>query len=164
MKTRNLTHSALFAALSVAMMYIGSALPTLSLTVAAATGMLGVIVKLRCGESYGWAMYTVASILALLFVPDRDISVTYLLLFGCYPLIKGRAEKPRSIVLRWAIKLMYFNAVVALLWFAGRVLFMEETVIAPWIIIASLVGLNGSFVIYDIAVGRMIGYYIYRFC
>lgn len=157
MKLRKLTRSSFLCALSVALLYTASMFPTLSLTIAAVAGLMPKAAQLYCGRNYGAMAYAVSSLLALLMAPEKDIALLYTVFFGCYPLLKDLFETPDSKALRWAVKLVYFNSVFCALWFLARALVFGETPLFAWYFFALWAFLNVFFVVFDTAIGRLLG-------
>ena len=82
----------------------------------------------------------------------------YLVFFGLYPVVKSRIESLRRQALEWLLKLACFNGVLTLLLLAFRPLFLPA--LPGWMTgqvwILYLAG-NIIFVLYDIALSRLIG-------
>ena len=89
-------------------------------------------------------------------VPSGQLGVTAV--GGLYPVVKSRLEQLKSRTAEWAGKLVYFNAALTLLWFAFRELFLpalpEWMSAQAWVLY--LAG-NVIFILYDIALSRLIG-------
>ncbi len=56
--------------------------------------------------------YAAVSLLALLFVPDKEVALIFVFLLGYYPLAKPYFERIRPAVLRCVCKLLLCNAAV----------------------------------------------------
>jgi hypothetical protein len=126
-------------------------------------------VVIECGKRYGAAVYAATAILALLIAPDMEAKVLYVAFFGYYPLIKSVAESC-SAVTEWILKLAVFNGAVvatyaALVGFMGLPLedFTMAGVPLPVALAILLVLGNGVFVLYDVALTRLLPLYFARF-
>ena len=56
--------------------------------------------------------YAAVSLLALLFVPDKEVALIFVFLLGYYPLAKPKFERIRPAVLRIVCKLLLCNGAV----------------------------------------------------
>ncbi len=83
----------------------------------------------------------------------------YTILMGLYPVLKGLIERMRKLVLEWVLKLVYFDAVLTILWFFFSALVLP---LLPekmsGVLFYYLIG-NVVFVIYDIGVSKLITAY-----
>ena len=155
-----LTRSALAAAAGVAILYIGSLLPTMRLSILCAATLGVVFVRMSC--SVGWALgcYAVTAAAGLLLLPEKILAVVYAVFMGYYPVVKLWAERRANPIIRWGIKLAVFNAAAFLLFYAFSAVFFDFTnsfLLKPWFSV--LLG-NGVFVVYDYALGVLILYYM----
>ena len=62
----------------------------------------------------------------------------------------------------WLCKLAFFNAVLALLWLCWRLGFLTASLPETWPLWLIPLGANVVFVIYDLVLTRLIGFYIIR--
>mgnify|MGYP004655774209 FL=1 len=159
-KARQLALSAILAAFGVALLYLASFFPVLSLSLIAIAGLLPGVAVIECGVAAGAGTYAVACALALLLVPDKSCAILYALLFGCYPLIKYFAERLRP-VLAWAAKLAAVNALLALLFFAFRAVLLEFIPDHMMIFLTFLV-FNIVFILYDLCFSKLSVFYMAR--
>ncbi len=174
-RTKKLTASAVLSAMGVAIMLLGGLVETLDLSMAALASFLCVFAVIELGGAYPWAIFAVTSILSLVLMPYSMTGWFYLLFFGYYAIIKEKVEKLNSVI-SWVLKFIVFNAalalgvIVAMLMFlpAGATLLdtfiyvfgFEESGI--WIAVGMYALINVVFLIYDIAVTKLITVYIYR--
>ncbi len=153
-------------ALSVIIMYLGSAIEVLDLTMSAIVSLLVVVIVIEMGYSYAWLAYFATSILALLLLYQKSPAIFYFCFMGYYPILKSYVERIGSGVLRWIIKLVIGNAAIA---------FMVATVLAfiNWgfvkiedysdftggmLIVTYALGL-AAFIMYDVALTKLITLY-----
>ena len=106
---------------------------------------------------------------ALFVVPDKEMSLIFVFFLGFYPLLKASIERMRSRAAQWAVKLAVFNAcivgmygIILFLFPIGAVVEEFESMGIPFTGLLLLMG-NVTFVIYDVAVARIIGLYCARF-
>lgn len=155
--TRRITACAVCAALGIVIMTLGSLVEVLDLSTAALASMLLIFAVIEIGGVWPWLTYAATGILALL-LPLKTAAIFYLLA-GYYPLIKEKLERIRSRVLTWIIKLLGFNAVLILCYIIVKHILMLPDALdgLTWLAIPIA---NITFVLYDIALTRIISYYI----
>ncbi len=110
-------------ALSVVLMLLGAIIPVAMFIAPAAGGLLIGAVAEECGHRYAWITYGAASVLGVLFVPDKETALFFVALLGYYPLVKPRLDRLRPAPLRVGAKLLLCNGAVALLYGVLLVLF-----------------------------------------
>ena len=158
--TQKLTRTGLLTALSCVLISVTSFFPTLDLTITAFSGLITAVVMIHCGTIYSVSMYAATSILAFIILPDKTMAVLYAAFFGYYPILKSWFEKLNTPALRWGAKLVLFNAVYYVLWFLLKNIFIMELPQIEGIIFLAQLVLNGTFVVYDIGMTRLIFLYI----
>lgn len=155
--------AAVLAAASVALLYLGSLLPTGRLALVAAASLLPAAAVLAGGAGLGWLVYCATALLALVLLPDRSCAVAYALVLGWYGPVKSRIERIGRLWLEWAVKLALFCAVAAVFYFAFSAMFASLVPLsrlpARWLLVPLLLA---AFVLYDVAFARLIGVYARR--
>lgn len=101
----------MLGALSVAVMLLGAVIPLAMFIAPAVASLLVMVVCTECGRRLAWTEYAAVSLLAVLFVPDKEVAMVFLFL-GYYPLVKPRFDRLRFRALHTAAILVYFNASV----------------------------------------------------
>ena len=172
-KTKKMTISALLAAMGVAMLFIGSIFETLDLSMAALASFFCIFAVIELGSKYSWLIYAVTGVLSVVLLPFSMGGWFYLLFFGYYPILKEKFEKLNK-PLAWSIKMIVVNialvacTLLASFLFYGGNMFEALTVMfdaEKWGIFAVIgmwVLLNIVFVIYDIALTRLITFYFVK--
>jgi hypothetical protein len=160
-KTRIITLAALFVAFSVIFLYLGSVIPTIRLGFAAAASLFAVAAVIETGLVSASFVYIGSSVISLLLLPDKTVILLYVLFLGYYPIIKSLAERSRSIILCWAAKIALFEAAYSVIWFLFKRLIFDSKFIETNIIFIYLAG-TAAFVVYDVGLTRLIGFYIQR--
>lgn len=90
------------AALCVALMLLGAVIPVLMFLAPAVASLILATVCIECGRSMAFTAYGAVSLLSVLFVPDKEVALTFVFLLGYYPLVKPYFDRIRPAVLRWA--------------------------------------------------------------
>ena len=157
-KTGLVALGGVLAAGSLAVLWLACVVPSGQLGVTAAAGLFPVGAVLAAGRGAGLLCWAAASILGLLLLPDKGVALMYLVFLGLYPVVKSRLEQLKSRPAEWAGKLICLNAALSVLWFAFRGLFLpalpEWMSAQVWVLYAAG---NVIFILYDIALSRLIG-------
>lgn len=111
------------AALSTVVMFLTGVIPTVTIAFPAVAGCLLIPVVAELGKGWGFGTYAVCAVLSFLLAPDWEAALIYTLFFGYYPVLMPVLEKLPGRVLRWAAKLLLFNAAAVL-----------ETALAIWVL------------------------------
>lgn len=155
------------AALSVTMMFLTAVIPTLTYALPAAAGILLMIVVIEIDKRWALGVYAAVSILSVLVLPDKEAAMMYVFFFGHYPIVKALLEgKLQSRVLLWIFKFLIFNVSVVAAYMVIIYVFqlpledMEE--FGKWGVWV-LLGLgNVVFLVYDIALSRLVALYMLK--
>ena len=157
--TRALTVSAVLCALGVILLALGSLLQILDLTMAAVASILVIFAVIELGGKYPFLIYVVTALLSMLLVPYKTAPLLYLCFAGYYPLLKAVLEGNLPKVWSWVLKLLTFNAALALTLFLSFKLFTGFEITVTWyywlLPACSLV-----FIVYDIALTGLITTYL----
>jgi len=159
-KTRVLTLSALFSALTVVTLYFASVWPTGQLGLTAAASLFTAAAITEAGISSGVYVFVIGSALGMLILPNKTSPLLYVLFFGYYPVLKSLIERIGNVLLQWALKLVVFNAALTIIWFLLRELIFNSEISAPAAIMYP-VG-NAVFVLFDYGYSKLIWFYINR--
>ena len=154
----------IIAAISVVLMFLTSVIPTLTYAVPAAAGLLLLIMVIEIDKKWATVVYVAVSILSGLLIADKEAATMYIAFFGYYPIIKLPIEKHINRYLCWVVKMIIFNASVLASYFMLIYVFNlslddfgEFTKIG---LILLYIAFNVVFVIYDIALSRLICAYL----
>lgn len=159
--TKRLTVCAMLAALGVILLYLGSMIEVLDISMAVIASLLSVIAVIEYGGGAPWMIYGVTAILSLLLLPNKTPAAFYALFFGFYPILKEKFEKmPRT--LSWVLKEITFN--ISLVLIGAAVLWLmlgtNNSLVNPFTVGIAVVLAEVVFVAYDIAMTRLISFYI----
>ena len=172
--TKKLTASALLASLGVALLFLGSFIETLDLTVACLASFFCLFAVIEIGGIYPWLIYATTGILAVILMPYSLGGWFYLLIFGYYPILKDKIERLPKLV-SWLIKIalcnlaLIFGTLVTFFLFFGNT--EGKTLIDAFMYVFGgeeigeifAVGVyllaNVTFIVYDFALTRLIIFY-----
>ncbi len=159
-ETRCLALSSVLSALSVILLYFGSIVELLDLTMVVVASLIVSFAVLEMRGRYPVMIWGVTSVLALLLLPNKFGALCYFGLCGFYPMLKPRLHRlPR--ILSVLIKLVFFNLILsAILALSLFVLHMPaEELGYTWALYA--LG-NIAFFLYDFALTRLTLFYYIR--
>lgn len=160
--TRALSVSAMLCALGVVLLGLGSLVEVLDLSMAALASFLVVLAVIELGGKYPYLIYAVTALLGLLVLPLKGAPLAYLLFMGYYPILKHALERRFRGVLCLALKLVFFNVALAAFLFAAIKLFSVLVLPGEWYYYAGLLLLSPVFLLYDVALSRVIVLYLFR--
>ena len=169
-KTKKIAVAAILSSLGIIFLALGSLIEVLDLSSAAIAGFAVVAAVIELGGGYPAMIYFAVSILAVLMLPNKFPAV-FFIFFGSYPIFKYHFERFHP-VLAWAVKFSMFNIffafmIVSVNFLVGRgVLPLSgdghlSDVFGDFKIIIFAVA-NFAFLLYDIAMTRIINLYIVK--
>ena len=167
-KTSQIALGGIMAALSVVVMMLTGLIPMAEFALPAIAGLFLIPIVVEIGWGAAWLTYAAVALLSVIVAPNKECVLYYILFLGCYPLLKSFMERRKSRAAEWAMKLVVFNALAAAIaalavWifrFPGYAEMFQE---ALWMLAAGWLLLNIVFVVYDVALTRLISGYIQWF-
>lgn len=164
-KSWTMAYCGMTAALCVALMLLGAVIPVLMFVAPAAASLLIAAVCAECGMKMALTAYGAVSLLAVLFVPDKEVALIFVFLLGYYPLVKPWFERIRLPLLRGLCKLALCNAAVLAMYGLIFLLVpagstaqeMRTTALAATL--ATLALGNAAFLLYDRALRNLLQVY-----
>lgn len=153
-------------ALCLVCMFLTTLFPFTEFTFPAMAGAVLIAVVIENGVSTAVLVYAAVSILSLFLIPSKEAAVMFVGFFGFYPILKSKLERIRSRVLEYVIKLLVFNVSVVgsyliLIYVMGLSEILEETgPFGQYSVLVLLILGNIVFLIYDIAITRVVFFYI----
>lgn len=152
----------MLSALSVTMLYVGSMLDFLDLTVACFASCVCAFAVIEFGGGAPWLIYLVTSVLSAIIVPQKITAAEYILFAGIYPILKYMMERRiKNNILLWGVKLVYMAAVLVLFYFASKLFVTGEVYTPVMLAVTAALGI-AAFVMFDICLTRLITYYFYK--
>ena len=160
--TRRLTFAAILSALGVVLLGLGSFVEVLDLSAAVLASVFVAYAMIELRGPYPYLIYGVTALLSLLLWQTRTAALAYLLFAGYYPIIKYHLESRLGKVLSFVLKVVVFlvgGTATALLW--GGLLMpgalQQLAAFWWWLLLLPVV-----FVLYDLALTRLITLYLLR--
>lgn len=156
-----------FSALCLLVMFLSSLIPFSSFSLPMLAGAMLTVVMFENGSKTAFLVYISVSLLSVFIVPDIDTKLLFILFFGYYSILKPLLEALPGRLKQAAAKLLIFNAAMLLgyrlslaitgLDASGNELLKKYT---PLLL---LLGINFTFVCYDILLTRYMRLYIHWF-
>ena len=149
-KSKQIALSGMIAALQIVLLLLGGVMWIFCYASPMFCGLIIIILNESAGKKYSLLAYVVCSIIAILFVPDKECALTYIFFFGYYPIIRDCFDKlPKALSV--VLKFMLFNISIAasqlLLVFAFRIPF--DNSFGRWTIPMLVLSFNFVFVFYE---------------
>lgn len=150
----------IMAALSLVILISVAVIPFLTYALPAAAGFLIVLTVIEIDKKWAFGVYAAVAILGLLLIPDKEVAVMYAAFFGYYPILKAVYEQHLPAVVAWVLKCLTFLVTIAGSYYLMiKLMGLEIDEIKEFGLIAvpALLGAGLlAFVIYDIAISKMV--------
>lgn len=160
---RDLAYCGVFAALTVAIMFLGGVFSFLSYSISGICGSFLVIVIIEMGKSKACFIYIVSSVLSLMFVSEKSIVFSYIFLLGYYPILKVYIEKLSGHVYRYILKICIFLLALSS-YFGLYIVFLEVGFLREygvWVLLLIGFVFLIAALLYDFFLTIFKNYYIY---
>lgn len=161
---KQLTVCSMLTALGVILMGIGTLVEVLDISTAVIASCCVVIALIEYGKGAPWMVYAAISVLSFLLLPNKFPAMIFTLFVGFYPILKEKLDKKHKVI-RWVLKELIFNVCLAIIIMLYMLLFFESATLAiplPLIIVVAVILCEVVFVMYDIALDKMIDFYVIK--
>lgn len=161
-RTKKLTVTALVSALSVVLLALGTVSQVLDLSMAAIVSCFVVFFRLELGGPYPYLFWATTSLCTYFVLPTVGGAGLIFALLGLYPLLKAYFERLHP-VLSWGSKILLATVLLTgFIYLAKFVFMMPDKIFTGWLLPAFFAVALVAFVLYDIALSRLIVYYTLR--
>ena len=157
-KSKAVAYGGLFTALSVVFIYLTNILPYNKLAMLFIASLIILIGVTIIGAKYSLFIYISTSILSLFLIGIRGVTLSYMLFFGPYGLIKNLIEKLKKPILEIVLKLLYFNSIL-FLYYKLYNIFIPTTLDIQISLVKLVLLLQPVFIAYD----YLLTLFIYKF-
>jgi len=155
-------------ALSCALMMFGSVIPFATFVVPCLAALSVAYFCVEYNLRTAMMVYASISLLSLLLSADRELSLVFVFVTGCYPVIKVVLERTRRRILSWTLKLLWFNAAIVSMYALITRIFVvaqvrsefEEFTSGFTLLLLALANL--TFFLYDLNLTRLTRIYLRR--
>lgn len=166
--TMKIAFSGIMCGVCVVMLMMGNIFPFVTYACPALAAMFIFPVAYEYGTKTAFVLYLAAGAIAFFLVPDYELVLSFVLIFGLYTVLKLRADRRLKKGGRFVFKLIYINSSLALTYSLLLIIFPVQALInefreytAPFLVL--LVAMfNVTFFIYDRAIEKVLMAYIYR--
>lgn len=154
--------------LSILFMFLTGVFPFLDYTLPAVSGILLILILLEVGKKASVIAYVAVSILSLFITPIKESAILFISFFGYYPILKSIFEKSKGRIIEWTYKILIANLGL-LIWFGiTYYIFNIKDILDSFyqykyfsvVVIIMVLLYNLIFIVYDVAVSRIIYSYI----
>lgn len=164
-KTKKVAFCGIISALSLVVL-LGSYFPYLTYAIPAVAGAFIIIVVAQIGVKWAFLTYIVTSLISLI-IAEKEAMLVYICFFGFYPILKYLFEKLNKPVTEYILKFAVLNVALVLIYklsiFVLGISAEEFTSGLKYAIPVLLVTANVAFLVYDIALNRVISLYYKKF-
>lgn len=145
-------------ALSAAIM-LTSAIPGMMYAIPGAAALLVLFMMAECNKKWALGVYFCTSVITAIIVPEKEAVAIYIALLGYYPVLKTVFDKIKPKILKIAVKVIFFFAIVTaaywiLMKFFGISAELMEDAEKYLIPVLYVLGL-AAFLLYDRALGLL---------
>ena len=154
----------MLSALGVILIYVGSLIEVVDISMAVIASMLTVFAVIEYGKGAPWMVFFATSALACIFAPPWSGfggTLYYVAFFGFYPILKEYFER-MSKVKAWICKEIVFNVCLAVIIVLLKLVFFAQVSVPVPMYVMLVLLCEAVFVLYDVALTRLITFYIYR--
>lgn len=160
-RVKQLTVCAALSAIGVVLLSIGHLIDVLDASLAVLASIVCIVAVIEYGKAAPWLVFSVTATLSLILIPTNSAALMYLMFFGYYPILKEKLERlPR--VLSWVVKELIFNTAMVICIALIKILFLPTVEVSVWTYAVLVLLCEVVFVLYDIALTRLISFYIYK--
>ena len=158
--------SSIMTALTVVCLYGSVVLPTGKIALLAMTSLCVLVTQAECGTKFALIQFLASALIGSLLVPFKSQIVIFILFIGYYPILKSHMERIGKRWLEWLVKILFFNAVLIVAYFAlkyfllayinfGTIFNIVFSNLILVVIVAEVV-----FVLYDYMLSMLASYYV----
>lgn len=156
--------SGVFSSLAIVSMLLSYIIPTATYACPALAGIMLIPIVIEVGKGWALSAYAAVSLLSFVLIGNKEVPLCFVAFFGFYPILKAVLEKHLSSVLCWVSKIAVFVLCMTGVFFISISIlgiskdsFTLFGVYLPWVFL--VIG-TAVFVVYDIALTRVIGAYV----
>lgn len=153
------------AAISVALMFLTSIIPTITYGIPAICGALLIIIVIEMGKKQALLVYLTVSVLSLILITNKTSALAYIVLFGYYPILKSKIEQSKNLALEIFLKAIVFLAfcIISVILYSVFIGFEVILGFGTWVILLIAIGLLVGFALYDFCLSLIVSSYLSKF-
>ena len=158
MKSSKLAIGGISVALSLVILYLTNIIPINTLAILTIVSSIIPITIIKTDIKTAIMVYIITSICSFMFLPIT-YSIMYIAIFGIYGIIKCFIERLHNTSLEILLKLVFFNIILAIVYFALPSILGNIKIS----ILLMFIGANIAFLVYDYALTIVITYFFAKF-
>lgn len=158
MKSSKLAIGGISVALSLVILYLTNIIPINTLAILTIVSSIIPITIIKTDIKTAIMVYIITSICSFMFLPIT-YSIMYIAIFGIYGIIKCFIERLHNTSLEILLKLVFFNIILAIVYFALPSILANIKIS----ILLMFIGVNIAFLVYDYALTIVITYFLAKF-
>lgn len=164
-KAHQIALCGVLGALMIVVMLLGSIIPLTTYFAPLIAALLLIPALREYGAGAGGTLLLAIGILGLLLVPDKELALLFLLLFGPYTLLQPRLSRIPFRVLRYGAKFLLCNLLLALVYALLLLVISPAALVAEFssystaLLVLLLVMANVLLFAYDRILERFVGFY-----
>ncbi len=158
MKSSKLAIGGISVALSLVILYLTNIIPINTLAILTIVSSIIPITIIKTDIKTAIMVYIITSICSFMFLPIT-YSIMYIAIFGIYGIIKCFIERLHNTSLEILLKLVFFNIILAIVYFALPSILGNIKIS----ILLMFIGANIAFLVYDYALTIVITYFLAKF-
>ena len=160
-RARRIALTGILTGLFTGLLYLSALIPTSYIGTVAAASLFAFAAVIETGLAGGAFVFAGTTVLGFLLVPMKSAVLLYALFFGYYPIVKSLAERIKSRLCGWAVKLAVMNAALTVMLFVFSGLVLSGDFFSRSYPLVYLV-FNVCFIVFDFGVSRLIVFYSAR--
>lgn len=125
MKAREISYAGVMEALSIIFLFLASVLPKGNSLFYILSSVCVMIIVWLYNIKLGLLVYMTTSLLSFIIVPNKLVTVLYVLIFGLYPVFKAICERGFPIYIEFGLKLLFYNIALIILYFVFKIIMKE---------------------------------------
>ncbi len=161
-KTSKIALGGICLALTLIFLYAASILPGVELTMLALASLFTAVMILEMGIGGGLLLFTAASILGFMLVPNKLALIPYVFLFGYYGVLKYFMEKPKNGIAQITSKAAFFAAALSIGLLGFKELLLGAVKLPEYPIAVLIIGGVLLLLLYDFLFTQLINFYVRR--
>lgn len=159
-KAQQVAAGGIFSSLALVAMLLGGLLPIATFTAPVFAGIMLLPVAVEVSTKFALLAYLAVSLLSTFLLPDKEMALFFVFIFGYYPILHPYLQRIRNKLLRIFAKLSLFNCALALIYgslylLLGPVFFQQQNFSSLWLVAGFWLLGNFVFIMYDTLIVRV---------
>ena len=156
------------AALSITTLFFGFLFPFTTYACPAIAAILLLPISYEYHEKTAFTLYIAVSMLAIFLIPDKELVLIYVVVFGLYTILKFKIDSIKSTIVKITLKIIYVNLALLICYSLLLIVFPVQALLQEFAqfsfiaVILMILTFNVVFIVYDFALSRFFIVYYYR--